>query len=166
MKRLSPWPIAVLGVVGLPGLVLAVRLAAWPLTSSGLPKPGARAASRPALAEPPHVPPPESLAAVVIARDPFRVGHRPAGAAYDPTQADAVDAPPPPKPTLTVLGIIWDGGQDPTALLVGLPTVDGVRPVRQGEVYGPLRITRIAVHEVRVTGLDTVWTLTVHEPWR
>ena len=42
--------------------------------------------------------------------------------------------PPAPKPVLTLVGVVWDKGRDPSALIDGLPGVDGPRPVRRGDV--------------------------------
>jgi hypothetical protein len=33
-------------------------------------------------------------------------------------------------------------------------------------MVGPLRVRRIERERVVIAGLDTVWTLTVREPWR
>ena len=66
---------------------------------------------------------------------------------------------------LSLLGIVWDGGRDPTALLEGLPGVEGPRVVRRGEHVGDLRVRTIARDHVMVLGPDTTWILTVREPW-
>ena len=67
---------------------------------------------------------------------------------------------------LTLVGIVWDGGKDPTALLEGLPGTDGPRSVRTGEVVNGLHVKRIDRDRVAILGLDTAWTLTVREPWK
>lgn len=108
----------------------------------------------------------ESLAAHVVGRDAFRLTRRPAAVAYDPQTAAQPEQPPPPRPALSLLGIVWDGGRDPTALLEGLPGLEGPRAVRRGEYVGELRVRTIARDHVIVLGLDTTWILTVREPWR
>jgi hypothetical protein len=108
----------------------------------------------------------ESSVTHAIERDAFRVARRPASVAYDPETVAQPEQPPPPRPVLNVLGIVWDGGGDPTALLDGLPGIEGPRVVRRGEHIGDLRIRTIAPDHVIVLGLDTTWILTVREPWR
>lgn len=107
---------------------------------------------------------PDSLDEKVIARDPFRSVRRPAEVAFDPNPIPPPPAePPPPKPTLLVSGILW--GRDPSAVLEGLPGVEGARLVRAGEVVAGFRVRRITAHEVTVTGMDTTWVLQVRKPW-
>ena len=86
-----------------------------------------------------------------MAYDPLRVGQPPAPAA---------------RPTLVLDGIVWDGGASPTALLEGLPGVDGPRVVRKGDIVGDLRVKDIRWDRVVIGGPDTLWTLTVKEPWK
>ncbi len=145
------------------GAALSVRLTAWPLARVALP-PGV--AARASASEPAPLPPSDSVAATLVARDPFRVGRRPASLAYDPLRLLQPPAPPPPRPVLVLVGVVWDGGRDPTALIEGFPGVEGPRSVRPGDTLAGLRVTRITVNHVVVVGLDTTWTLTVREPWR
>jgi hypothetical protein len=109
---------------------------------------------------------PDSLVAGLVARDPFRVTRRPSDVVYDPVRLVQPATPPVPKPALALVGIVWDGGHDPTALVEGLPGVDGPRPFRQGESIAGLRVKTIKLDRVVITGLDTTWTLTVREPWK
>lgn len=106
----------------------------------------------------------DTLTTQLVTRDPFRMARRPADRPYDP------DPPPPqppdaspPKPALILTGIVWSG--EPTAVLEGLPGVDGARLVRTGEVYEGLRIRRISASTVVVAGWDTTWVLEVRKPW-
>ena len=151
-------------VLLLAGVGASARLALRPLAEVTLPE----AAPSPALAVDRSGAPvvAESLAAHVVERDAFRVARRPARVAYDPQTVAEPEQPPPPRPTLSLLGIVWDGGGDPTALLEGLPGVEGPRAVRRDEHIGDLRIRTIAPDHVIVLGLDTTWILTVKEPWR
>lgn len=108
--------------------------------------------------------PAESLRHVVTARDLFRAGRRPALTLYDPVRAAQPAVEAPPKPTLVLVGIV--AGPEPTAVIDGFPGIDGSRVVRIGDVVATLRIRSIGLTGVRITGMDTVWTLTVREPWR
>jgi len=145
------------------GLALSARLAGWSLVRVVVPP---RADAAAAVFSPPPSLQPDSLALVLVARDPFRVTRRPSDVAYDPVRLAQPATPPAPKPVLVLVGIVWDSGRDPTALVEGLPEVDGPRPVRHGETIAGLRVKAIKPDRVVITGLDTTWTLTVREPWR
>ena len=145
------------------GLALGVRLVAAPLVRVAVPE---RAATAAPGAAPPLGAHPDSLAARVVGHDPFRIARRPSDVVYDPVRLAQHVAPPPPKPTLTLVGIVWDSGRDPTALVEGLPGVDEPRPVRQGESIAGLQVKTIKPDHVVITGFDTTWTLTVREPWK
>ncbi len=153
-----------LWVMLLAGLGTTARLVSWPLAEVTLPNTALPASQ--AAEESPARGAVESLAAHAIARDAFRVARRPATVAYDPLMVAQPEQPPPPRPALSLLGVVWDGGGDPTALLEGLPGIDGSRAVRRGEHIGDLRIRTIAPDHVIVLGPDTTWILTVREPWR
>ena len=108
----------------------------------------------------------DSLARVVIGRDLFRVSRRPSPVAYN-AQRGAVpvaDVPRPPRPVLVLVGIV--AGSEPSAVIEGFPGIEGARAVRVGDEVSGLKVARIGKSDVRVTGMDTVWTLTVREPWR
>ena len=154
---------AMLAMVASAGLVLGVRVVASPLVRVQVP-------DRARAAEPAASPVPaahaDSLGGVLMRRDPFRVTRRPSAVVYDPVRLAQPATPAAPKPALVLVGIVWDRGQDPTALVEGLPGVDGPRPVRQGEAIAGLRVNAIKPDRVVITGLDTTWTLTVREPWR
>jgi hypothetical protein len=57
-------------------------------------------------------------------------------------------------------------GLDPSAVIEGLPGVDGARVVRVGDVIGPLAVNKVGAGRVVITGLDTTWVLEVREPWK
>ena len=145
------------------GFALGVRLVATPLVRVALPQREATAAQ---VAVPPVEAHPDSLAAALVARDPFRVTRRPSNVVYGPLRLGQPATPVAPKPALVLVGIVWDSGRDPTALVEGLPGVEGPRPVRSGETIAGLRVKAIKPDRVVITGLDTTWTLTVREPWR
>ncbi len=144
------------------GAGVGVRVAALPITQVSLPE---RAEAR--SLEVPQQPriAVDSLTAATVARDPFRITRRPAPVAYDPLKAGQPPVPIPSKPALTLVGIVWDGGMDPTALLEGLPGADGARVARAGDTIGSFKVKRIERQRVVIVGLDTVWVLTVREPW-
>jgi hypothetical protein len=106
----------------------------------------------------------ESLSQVVVARDLFRSSRRPAAVPYDPqrTLQPILDAPP--KPPLALVGIV--AGSAPTAVIEGFPGVDGPRVVHAGELVAGLLVQRIGRATVRIVGMDTVWLLSVREPWK
>ena len=145
------------------GLALGVRLVAWPLVRIAVPPRVGSAWTAGASVSVTH---PDSLVAALVARDPFRVTRRPSDVVYDPVRLAQPATPPVPKPALALVGIVWDTGGDPTALVEGLPGADGPRPVRPGETIAGLRVKAIKPDRVVITGLDTTWTLAVREPWR
>lgn len=153
-----------LWVMLLAGLGTTARLAFRPLAEVTVPEAAPAPARGAARSAAPVVV--ESLVAHVVERDAFRVARRPAIVAYDPQAAAQPELPPPPRPALSLLGIVWDGGHDPTALVEGLPGVEGARALRRGEHVGDLRVRTIARDHVIVLGSDTTWILTVREPWR
>jgi len=105
----------------------------------------------------------ESVAAIV-SRDPFRIGRLPAITAYDPVRLAEPVAPPPPRPVLTLVGVV--NGAEASAVVEGLPGVEGSRVVRVGDVVAGLQIKKIAGNRVTIVGMDTTWVLEVREPWK
>ena len=105
-----------------------------------------------------------SLARLTVARDVFRSTRRPASVAYDQQRAALPEAPQAPKPALMLVGIV--AGADATAVIEGLPGVEGARVLRVGDVVSGIRVVRIESDHVRLAGMDTVWVLRVREPWR
>jgi len=153
---------ALIVLVGTAGLGLGVRFAALPLVRVALPP---RADPMPGVAAVHGEMKPDSLSTLVVARDPFRVTRRSSPVTYDPVRMAQPPVPPAPKPTLALVGIVWGAGE-PTALVEGLPGVEGPRPLRPGDTVAGLRVTAIRADRVVITGLDTTWTLMVREPWR
>lgn len=104
--------------------------------------------------------------AILQDRDPFRRERVPAAIAYDPVQkaeAEAPVQPPAPKPVLSLSGILLGG--EPSAVIEGIPGVEGPRLVRPGDSLGGVRIKRIRKDGVEIRGYDTTWVLTVRSPW-
>ena len=146
---------------GLLGLVVVVRLAAWPLVQITLPvapEPTISSSS----AEGPRIST-DSVAAIA-SRDPFRIGRRPALPAYDPLRLAELQAPPPQRPTLLLVGVM--DGSSPSAVIEGFPGVEGARVVRVGDVVAGLAVKKVESGRVTVTGMDTTWVLQVREPWK
>jgi hypothetical protein len=110
--------------------------------------------------------PAESLARATTARPLFRAGRRAAAVAYDParTVQPIVPEARPPRPVLALVGVVV--GAEPTAVIEGFPAIEGARVVRVGDMIAGLTIRRITNNEVRIAGMDTVWTLKVREPWK
>ncbi len=108
----------------------------------------------------------DSLVRQVIARTPFRASRSPAARPYDLDRGtvEVVEAPPVPRPRLTLAGIVWE--PEPLAIIEGLPGAEGGKVLRRGEVVGGLKLKRIERNRVVITGLDTTWNLSVKEPWQ
>lgn len=152
-------PLLVTGVIG---VVVSVRIATGPLVSVELPRSSddrARTATGGVASRIPT----ESVAAVV-SRDPFRVGRRPVLPAYDPLRLAEQLAPPPPRPALVLVGVM--DGSSPSAVIEGMPGVEGSRVVRVGDVVGGLKVKMVRSKRVVITGMDTTWVLEVREPWK
>jgi len=106
----------------------------------------------------------DSLGRVTVSRDVFRLDRRPSAVPYDPSRGAAPLPDGPPKPQLVVTGIVW--GDEPEAVMEGLPTATGPRVIRVGDVVGGVTIKRIEQTRVVAVGFDTTWTLTVRVPWK
>ncbi len=153
------FPILLVAVLG---LFVALRLAVNPLV------PIALAARRDAGARTPgtestHRVSAESATAIV-SRDPFRIARRATLPAYDPLRLAELLAPPPPRPVLSLVGVVI--GAVPSAVIEGLPGVEGSRVVRVGDVVAGLRVKQISNGRVVIAGMDTTWVLEVREPWK
>jgi len=159
----STYANAALIAAGLVGLAFSVRLVASPLVGVALvPEPG----PAPVATASPHPTNQDSAGDAIAKHDPFRIARRPSPVTYDPVRFAQPVTPPVPRPMLFLVGVVWDNGKDPTALVEGLPGVDGPRPLRRGDTLAGLRVKMIRADDVVITGLDTTWTLKVREPWR
>jgi len=153
------WPLVLVALVG---AAASIRLTARPIVQVRLPsaapidaRSAAAASRRPISAE--------SIAAIV-SRDPFRIGRRPVLPAYDPLRLADQLAAPPPRPTLTLVGVM--DGMSPSAVIEGFPGVEGSRVVRVGDAVAGLRVKTISNGRVVIAGTDTTWVLKVREPWK
>lgn len=151
-----------LTLVALLGVAASVRLAVRPIVQVRLP--GASSIeSRSQATESRHPISAESVA-TIVSRDPFRIGRRPVLPAYDPLRLAEQLAPPPPRPTLSVVGVM--DGASPSAVVEGFPGVEGSRVVRVGDAVAGLKVKAIDNGRVVITGMDTTWVLSVREPWK
>jgi hypothetical protein len=163
-------PAVTLGLVRA-GLVLLMAGGAWalvaamtrPVVRAALPAPGSPQHAERAPAAPRVE---EASIKRVLGRAPFRADRRVSTVRYDPSREVVTDAPSPadPRPALAVSGIIW--GDEPAAVIEGVPGVEGSTVLRSGESAAGLRVVRISQNRVVIRGMDTTWGLTVREPWK
>jgi hypothetical protein len=102
-----------------------------------------------------------------VGRPAFRADRRAPAMRYDPERASKPEtpaAPPVPKPTLFISGIVW--GDEPAAVVEGVPGREGPVVLRPGESAAGLSVVRIQGDRVVIRGMDTTWQLTVREPWK
>jgi hypothetical protein len=101
-----------------------------------------------------------------LAIAPFRASRRASDVAYDPLRSDPALAVPvdrPPRPSLAISGLIY--GARAGVVVEGIPGHDGGVLLNEGDTVAGLRIRRITVDHVVITGFDTTWTLEVRRPW-
>ncbi len=149
-------------VVALLGVAASVRIAGEPIASIQLPPSPASDSSAQTSGSGTRIAA-ESVA-TIVSRDPFRIGRRPLLPAYDPLRLAEQLAPPPPKPTLILVGVV--NGLAPSAVIEGLPGVEGSRVMRVGDTVAGLKIEKITKSRVVIAGMDTTWVLEVREPWK
>ena len=101
----------------------------------------------------------------LVARDPFRLERRPSGVPYSAaTEAAPPPAPRPPRPTLAVAGIV--GGPPWEAIITGIPGRSEAALVRRGDTLGGFHVRSITRDTVRISGMDTMWVMTIREAWQ
>lgn len=106
----------------------------------------------------------DSVSVSLVTRDPFRADRSPAPVPFNPLPGEpAYVEPPPPKPAITVSGIVW--GAEPSAVIEGLPGMEGGHLMRVGDAVAGITLKRITESRVTLTGMDTTWTLSVRKPW-
>jgi len=149
-------------LVAVLGVTASVRIAAGPIASVQLPRsPIADSGAQPTGARTRIAA--ESVS-TIVSRDPFRIGRRPLLPAYDPMRLTEQLAPPAPKPILILVGVV--NGHQPSAVIEGLPGVEGSRVMRVEDVVAGLQIKSITNGRVVIAGMDTTWVLEVREPWK
>lgn len=150
------------------GALLSLPAGWWVLTRPLLPAsqaaslphqvPTATAAPNPAAVD--------SVTSVATARAPFRASRRVPTLRFDARVSPVALAasPSPPRPVLSVTGILW--GPVPSAIVDGIPGVEGGRVVRAGDTINGVSVRSITRERVIARGYDTTWNLTVRETWR
>ena len=151
-SRITP----LLVIVAVVGILAGARALLRPLAPIGAPDAFAAAATSPDFGAAPLL---DSLAPQLVARDPFRLTRRPAAVAYDPLRLAEQQAPPAPRPALVLVGLVT--GMDPTAVIQGLPGVDGPRVLRVGDQVAGIKVRKIVRDAVWVVGMDSTWVLTI-----
>jgi hypothetical protein len=108
-----------------------------------------------------------AAAGVVEHGDVFRLDRVPAPVPFGQLPSSdvaPVPAPPAPaRPPLALQGIVGPPWQ---AVVEGLPDQEGPVVVRGGERFGELKVRSVSRDHVVVVGSDTVWRLTVRNPWQ
>jgi hypothetical protein len=136
-----------------------------PLVGVELPTP--HPLGRPAANRVDHPPIDRGLVERAIARPAFRADRRAPSRRYDPEQAPRPESPAVPqvpKPTLSISGIVW--GDEPAAVVEGVPGIEGSVVLRPGDSAAGLTVVRIQGDKVVIRGMDTTWQLRVREPWK
>lgn len=104
------------------------------------------------------------LVRLAQAETPFRVGGLPPRIRYGAQPPVPVSqVPREPRPVLQLSGILW--GREPAALVEGIPGREGAVVLHLGESAGSIKVVQLTETVARLSGMDTVWTLTVREPW-
>jgi hypothetical protein len=153
------WGVGAWVIAGLAAFTIALVA---PVVESAQPDP-LRRPSPPSAVLRPY--PADSLAHLTASRDLFRSVRRPSSLAYDPQRAAApVETNQPPKPALALVGIV--AGPEPSAVIEGIPGIEGSRVMRVGDVVSGFRVKRIGGDHVVIVGMDTTWVLKVREPWK
>ncbi|NIM50774.1 MAG: hypothetical protein GTN78_24065 [Gemmatimonadales bacterium] len=106
----------------------------------------------------------DSLTAVIIDRNLFRLGRRPAVATSSAAEKPVPQGPVPAPRRFHLLGIV--AGRVPSAVVEGLPGATGARVVREGERFGDYLVKRIREGRVDIVGIDTLWVLRLKEQGR
>ena len=101
----------------------------------------------------------DSIARRTIGRNPFRAHRSPAAIRFRPEAEMAPPPPSPPRPSLSVAGIVL--GTDPAALIDGIPGTDGTRVLRIGESVAGYTVRSIDSTRVVVASRDTTYQLPV-----
>lgn len=104
----------------------------------------------------------DSLARVITTKNPFRAHRSPALVRYSVAAAAGLGAPPAPpvqRPTLVLSGVLL--GDEPAALIDGLPGFEHTRALRVGESVAGYRLREVSDDRAIVVGPDTTYVLLV-----
>lgn len=149
---MRPALVALLFTLCSASLLIAARVVFWPLVSVQLPAPNPR--KRVVTTDTRAFTPQPSR---IIERDPFRMSRKPSPIAYDPLRVGEQMEPPRPKPALSLLGLIT--GTEKTAVIRGLPGIEGPWVVREGDRIAGIVVKAISSNDIRLVGFDTTWVL-------
>mgnify|MGYP001331351178 CR=1 FL=1 len=151
-------------------IVAVVSAIAWATTPPPARRLSARSIAAAELSTPPAPDSSRSATSVLQSRNPFRLDRKPTAVRYNPWQpapppaAVNLPAPKPPKPILSLAGIL--GGPPWSALIEGLPGREGGVLIDVGEQRDGFRVIAVIGDTVFVVGADTSWALTPRRPWR
>lgn len=99
----------------------------------------------------------------IVDGDLFRASRAPSPVAFGSTPGGAAPSVPrPPRPSLSVTGII---GPPWEAVVEGMPGKETGVVVGPGERHGELHVRTIRRDTVVIQGTDTTWRLTVRRAW-
>lgn len=107
----------------------------------------------------------DAAASALVATDPFRLARYPSPIPFRPDGDGAMALPPPrpPRPVLSVSGIL--GGPHWSAVLEGIPGRETGAVVQAGDTLGGLKVRKVERDTVVITGMDTTWRLIVRRAW-
>lgn len=101
----------------------------------------------------------DSLASAIVAANPFRYARRPSSTRFGTVR---VDLPVRVRPSLQLSGI---SGPPWHAVLEGVPGHEHGILVRQGDRIADLVVESVLPSGVVVSGLDSVWVLSLRRVW-
>lgn len=105
----------------------------------------------------------DSLLRSAAVKAPFAWSRHAPSQRFDPVNRPVPTVPAVERPRLSVTGLLW--GDEPGAIVDGLPGVDGGRLVYKGQKIEGLTILRIERSRVVVKGQDTTWVLRMKDAW-
>lgn len=101
----------------------------------------------------------DSLAGAIVAKNPFRAHRSPAHLRYSAATVAGVPTPSTPTVQFALAGVLL--GDEPVALLDGLPGFEHTRAVRVGETVAGYRLREVSADRAVVVGPDTTYVLPV-----
>ena len=96
----------------------------------------------------------------VVRRNPFRIARRPSDVPFGrPDVVATMASQGTDQATPSLAGVVW--ASTPTAVIAGLPGVDGHRAMRLGDIVSGIRLARIRSTDILLVGRDRAWRLPV-----
>lgn len=96
--------------------------------------------------------------------NPFRFTRLPSALRFGEAAPAAAAVEARPRPALKLLGTI--GGPPWQGVVGGLPGRSGSVVVRPGQQLDSFVVRSVARDKVVIVGSDTIWVLTVRQPWK